>query len=102
APPAPRPAPPAPRWLDRSEVPAADVETEKDIYRNQVLDKPANIVENILKGKIEKFYADTCLVNQAFVKEPKTNITQLVAETAKAVGTTVAIKRFARFQLGAA
>jgi elongation factor Ts len=92
----------APRWLDRAEVPAADVETEKDIYRKQVEGKPANIVENILAGKIEKFYGDTCLINQPFVKEPKMTITQLVADTAKAVGTTITVKRFVRFQLGAA
>jgi len=92
----------APRWLDRSEVPAAEVEAEKDIYRTQVEGKPANIIENILAGKIEKFYGDTCLVNQPFVKEPKMTVTQLVADTAKAVGTTVAVKRFVRFQLGAA
>jgi elongation factor Ts len=92
----------APRWLDRTEVPAADIETEKDIYRKQVEGKPANIVENILKGKIEKFFADTCLINQAFVKEPKMSITQLVDDTAKAIGTPLAVKRFARFQLGAA
>ena len=92
----------APRWLDRTEVPAADVEAEKDIYRKQVEGKPANIVENILAGKIEKFYADTCLVNQPFVKEPKMSVTQLVNDTAKAVGTTVAVKRYVRFQLGAA
>jgi len=92
----------APRWLDRTEVPAADIENEKDIYRVQVAGKPANIVENILAGKIEKFFGDTCLINQPFVKEPKMTITQLVADTAKVIGTTVTVKRFIRFQLGAA
>ena len=91
----------APRWLDRTEVPEAEIETEKDIYRSQIEGKPANIVENILKGKIEKFFADSCLVNQPFVKEPKMSITQLVDDTAKAIGTTIAVKRFVRFQLGA-
>ncbi len=92
----------APRFLDRTEVPAADVEAEKEIYRKQIEGKPANIVENILKGKIEKFYSDICLINQPFVKEPKMSVTQLVGDTAKAVGTTITVKRFVRFQLGAA
>ena len=92
----------APRWLDRSEVPASEIENEKDIYRAQVEGKPANIVENILKGKIEKFFGDTCLINQPFVKEPKMTITQLVADAAKAVGTALTVKRYVRFQLGAA
>jgi len=91
----------APRWLDRTEVPEAEIEAEKEIYRNQIEGKPANIVENILKGKIEKFFADTCLVNQPFVKEPKMSITQLTDDTAKAIGTTIAAKRYVRFQLGA-
>ena len=91
----------APRWLDRTEVPEAEIEAEKEIYRAQIEGKPANIVENILKGKIEKFFADSCLVNQPFVKEPKMSITQLVDDTAKAIGTTIAVKRYVRFQLGA-
>jgi len=91
----------APRFLVPEEVPADVVEAEKDIYRNQVQGKPANIVENILKGKIQKFYSDICLVHQAFVKEPKQSITDIVNACAKATGDTVTIKRFVRFQLGA-
>jgi elongation factor Ts len=93
----------APRYLVSEEVPADVVEAEKDIYRNQLAEqkKPANIIENILKGKIQKFYSDICLVHQAFVKEPKLSITDIVNACAKATGDTVTIKRFVRFQLGA-
>jgi len=91
----------APRYLVPEEVPADVVEGEKDIYRNQVQGKPENIVESILKGKIEKFYADVCLTRQPFVKEPKQSITDIVDACAKATGDTVTIKRFVRFQLGA-
>ncbi|MEI6646341.1 MAG: translation elongation factor Ts [bacterium] len=92
----------APRYLVSEEVPADVVEAEKDIYRNQLAEqkKPANIIENILKGKIQKFYSDICLVHQAFVKEPKLSITDIVNACAKATGDTVTIKRFVRFQLG--
>jgi elongation factor Ts len=93
----------APRYLVSEEVPADVVEAEKDIYRNQLAEqkKPANIVENILKGKIQKFYSDICLIHQPFVKEPKLSITDIVNACAKATGDTVTIKRFVRFQLGA-
>ncbi|MEI7945238.1 MAG: translation elongation factor Ts [bacterium] len=93
----------APRYLVPEEVPADVVEAEKDIYRNQLAEqkKPANIIENILKGKIQKFYSDICLIHQPFVKEPKLSITDIVNACAKATGDTVTIKRFVRFQLGA-
>lgn len=93
----------APRYLVSEEVPSDVVEAEKDIYRNQLAEqkKPANIIENILKGKIQKFYSDICLIHQPFVKEPKLSITDIVNACAKATGDTVTIKRFVRFQLGA-
>ncbi len=90
-----------PRYVNSSEVPANIVEAEKDVYRKQVEGKPANIVENILKGKIQKFYSEVCLIDQPFVKEPKQSITQVVADAAKKAGDTITITRFVRFQLGA-
>lgn len=91
----------APRWLNPEEVPADVVEAEKDIYRNQVQGKPENIIENILKGKVQKFYSDVCLIHQPFVKEPKQSITDVVNACAKATGDEIEIKRFVRYQLGA-
>jgi elongation factor Ts len=93
----------APRYLVPEEVPAEIIEAEKDIYRNQLAEqkKPANIMEGILKGKIQKFYGDVCLIHQPFVKEPKQTITDIVNACIKATGDTVTIKRFVRFQLGA-
>jgi len=92
----------APRWLVPEDVPAEVVEAEKDIYRNQIQGKPANIVENILKGKIQKYYSEVCLVHQPFVKEPKQTVTDIVKACEKATGDTVTVKRFVRYQLGAA
>ncbi|MBM4165191.1 MAG: translation elongation factor Ts [Lentisphaerae bacterium] len=91
-----------PRYVKSSEVPAADIEAEKDIYRKQVEGKPANIVESILKGKIQKFFSEICLIDQPFVKEPKQTITQVVNDAAKKAGDTITVTRFVRFQLGAA
>ena len=97
----------APRWVDRSQADPSVVESEMNLYRQQLAEqnKPAAMIENILKGKINKFYTDVCLVDQLFVKNgpgEKTTISQLMQKVAKETGDTISIKRFARFQLGAA
>ena len=89
-----------PASLDRSGVPAQLVEDEKALFLKQVEGKPANIVEGILKGKLNKFYAQICLLEQAFVKEDKISITQLLEAKSKEIGDTVTIKRYTRWQLG--
>lgn len=93
----------APAYLVPAEVPANLIEAEKDIYRNQLKEekKPENIMENILKGKINKFFSEICLVDQPFVKEPKMSITDIVKACEKDCGDTIKIKKFVRFQLGA-
>ncbi len=92
----------APRYLDETEVPESELESEKEVYRAQVKDKPANIIEGILRGKLKKHFAEVCLVDQAYIMEPKMTVTDLVKQTEKDVGDTIAIKRFVRFQLGVA
>lgn len=92
----------APRWLVSADVPADVIANEKDIYRTQVVGKPANIVEKILDGKIKKFFGEVCLVDQVFVKDTALTISALVNATAKKVDDTIAIRRFVRYQLGAA
>ena len=94
----------APRWLDGASVPADVIAAEKDIYRTQVTGKPANIIEKILDGKIRKFFGEVCLVDQIFVKDEAKSktIAQLVAETGKQVGDALTVRRFVRYQLGAA
>jgi elongation factor Ts len=93
----------APAYLTCDEVPAEIIEAEKDIYRNQMKgeNKPENIMENILKGKVKKFFSEVCLVDQPFVKEPKLSVTDLVNACSKECDDTIVIKRFVRFQLGA-
>ncbi len=90
----------APQYLNRDEVPAELVEEEKDIARKQLEGKPENIMENILKGKINKFYSQICFIEQGFVKEEKVSITDLLAEKGKVLGDTLTVKRYVRFQLG--
>ena len=89
-----------PLCVVRSEVPAAAIEREKAIYREEVKGKPDNIVEKILLGKLEKFYQAQCLTEQSFIKEDKKSVKTLLGEVSKQIGDTVQIKQFVRFQLG--
>jgi len=91
-----------PASLDRSGVPAQLVEDEKALFAKQVEGKPANIVEGILTGKLNKFYSQICLIEQMFVKDDKISITQLLESKGKEIGDTVTIKRYTRWQLGEA
>ncbi|MBI4793614.1 MAG: translation elongation factor Ts [Deltaproteobacteria bacterium] len=89
--------------IKREDVPEALLAREKDIYAKQALDtgKPANIVEKIVAGKIDKFYADSCLLEQQYVKNPDLSVQDLLNEIVATLGENIAIKRFARFQVGA-
>lgn len=93
-----------PQFLSREEVPPDVLERERQIYRAQVSDKPAHVVEKIIQGKLEKFYTDTCLLDQIFIKDPdqKKKIQELVADKIAKLGENIIIRRFARFQLGEA
>src|ERR1700744_6272163 len=87
--------------VDRSTVPAATLDRERAIYREQVpAGKPANIVEKIVDGKLEKFYSTICLVDQAFIKNPDQTISQLVTAKSKELSDTLVIRRFLRFMVG--
>jgi elongation factor Ts len=90
----------APEFLNRDEVPADKVEEEKSIFRKQLEGKPENIIENILTGKINKFFSQICLLEQGFVKEDKISITELIAAKSKELSDTIGIKRYVRYQLG--
>jgi elongation factor Ts len=92
-----------PRYISRDEVPPELIEKEKEIYRAQLADsgKPANIIDKILPGKLEKgFFAQYCLLDQPFVKDDKLAIGQLVTEMISKFGENLIIRRFSRFQLG--
>jgi len=89
-----------PRWLVPGEVPADALEAERAIYREQVKDKPAQVIEKIVEGKVRKYYEEVCLVEQGFVKEPKKQVKTLLAELGKQLGDTLGIRAFVRFQLG--
>ena len=91
-----------PLYVSREDVPAAVIEREKAIYREQALaaGKPEKILDRIAEGKLEKYYGDFCLVEQAFIRDPDRRVRDLLKEMAAKAGTDVRIGRFARFQVG--
>jgi elongation factor Ts len=91
-----------PVYVTREDIPQEVIEKEKNIYAAQITNKPANIIDKIVQGKLEKFYEDTCLLDQTFVKDPeqKKKIKDLVVESIAQLGENIILKRFVRFQLG--
>lgn len=90
-----------PVCVSRESVPAALVAREREVYRGQVPPgKPANIIEKIVDGKMDKFYSTSCLLDQAFIKNPDQTITQLVNEKNKALGEKIVLRRFIRYMVG--
>ncbi len=92
----------APSGLNREDIPAELVEAEKEIFRKQMENenKPADIIEKIITGKLGKFYSEQCLTEQGFVKDPSVSIKELVAQVAKETGSDIAIQRFTRVSIG--
>ncbi|HXI13041.1 MAG TPA: translation elongation factor Ts [Thermoanaerobaculia bacterium] len=91
-----------PRFVGRDEVTQKDLDTEKEIARDQAIKsgKPEAVVEKIVNGKMEKFYGEACLLEQPFIKDDKLTITQLLDQQGKKSGTGFKVKRFSRFKLG--
>jgi elongation factor Ts len=92
----------APLGVDKDTVPAEVVERERAIFVEQVRasGKPEAMIEKIVTGKVDAYYKDVALLHQMWVREPKTPISQVVADAGKQVGAPIRVKRFARFQLG--
>jgi len=90
-----------PACLNRESVPEDVVAAERDIFAKQMQDKPANILENIINGKMNKFYSQNCLLEQEFVKDPDMSVTDLIDSVAKKVGDEIEVTRYVRYQVGA-
>lgn len=91
-----------PLYLFREDVPSGVLEKEKEIYRNQALQtgRPEKVIDKILEGKMEKFYAEVCLMEQSYVREPELTIKSLLDAHIGKIGENMVIRRFCRFQLG--
>ncbi|MHC4334347.1 MAG: translation elongation factor Ts [Planctomycetota bacterium] len=89
-----------PLALDRDSLDPVVIEREKAIFAEQVTGKPENIIEKIVQGKLKKFYAENCLLDQAFVKDDKKSVAQVLADAAKQAGGEAKITKFVRFEVG--
>ena len=92
-----------PAYVSREDVPATVLEKEREIYREQMADqkKPPQVLDKIIEGKLEKFFAEQCLLEQGFIKDPGgKKVKDLVDEVNAKTRERVVVKRFARFQVG--
>ncbi len=91
-----------PLYVSESNVPDNVIAKEKEIYAEQLKKsgKPENILENIINGKLKKFYSEACLLNQTFFKDDKNTINDLLTEMIHKIGENIVIKRFVRYQVG--
>ena len=89
-----------PRCVKREEVPSGVIEQERQIYASQAEGKPAAVIGKIVDGKLEKFFKEACLLEQAYVRDPNKTINDLLVEAALQMGEKIEVRRFVRFQLG--
>jgi elongation factor Ts len=92
----------SPRYVKREEVAPEELEREKEIHRRQALDsgKPEKIVDKIVEGKLDRFYSEVCLVEQAFIKDPDRKVGDLIQDAVARMGENIQVRRFVRYQLG--
>lgn len=91
-----------PKWVRREDVPADAIEKEKDVYRGQMegQNKPANVIDKIIEGKLGSFYSQFVLLDQPFVRDDKFTISQLVAQASAKTGENIQVSRFVRMRVG--
>jgi elongation factor Ts len=89
-----------PLYVSRDRVPASVIAREREIYQDQVKGKPENVVGKIVEGKLDKYFASVCLVDQPFIKDPDHTIKDLVSRKISELGENIVIRRFSRFVVG--
>ena len=92
----------SPQWVTREDVPAEELDRERKIAEEQAREqgKPEKVVPKIVEGKLQAYYKEVCLMEQPFIKDDTRTIGDLISEAAAKVGENIAVRRFARFQLG--
>ncbi|MBU1043443.1 MAG: translation elongation factor Ts [Candidatus Omnitrophica bacterium] len=90
----------SPLYLNKEDVPQALIDKEKEIISSQTGDKPPNVVEKMVEGKINKFYQEVCLLEQTFVKDDKLKIKDYLNSIIAKIGENIRIRRFTRYQIG--
>lgn len=92
----------SPLYVKRDEVPSSALDAEKEVLMNQAREsgKPENVLEKIVEGRIDKFYAQICLLEQPFIKDMNKTVEELLKETIGKIGENIQVRRFSRYQLG--
>ena len=92
----------SPLYVKREDIPQEVIEKEKEIYRAQMKDsgKPANVIDKIVEGKIEKYYKDVCLIEQQFIKDDSKTVDMIIKEKIAKLGENIVVRRFAKFVVG--
>jgi elongation factor Ts len=90
----------SPSYVSREEVPAHILEREKNVLKDSIKNKPDNVVEKILQGKLEKFYSEVCLLDQPFVKDDKITIRDYLNQLIGKIAENIVVRRFVRLQVG--
>ena len=91
----------APRWVAREDVPAEVVGQERELYQRKAEQdgKPAQAIPKIVEGQVEAFYKDNCLLEQAYIRDPKTPVKDLIATTVAKLQENITVRRFSRFSI---
>jgi elongation factor Ts len=91
-----------PQYVRREDVPAEVIEREKDIYRAEMTNsgKPAQVIDRIVEGKLDKWYQESCLLNQPYIKNPDVTIENLLIDSISALGENIRVSRFERLEVG--
>lgn len=91
-----------PRYVSKEDVPEAVLEEERAVYRGQIEgNKPPQVVERIVEGKLAKFYEEVCLLEQPYIRQPERKVKDLVTDLIAQVGENIVVRRFVRYELGA-
>jgi elongation factor Ts len=89
-----------PLYVSREQVPQESIERERDIFKAQITGKPQAVINKIVEGKLEKYFATVCLLDQAFVKNPDQTIRELVSSKIAELGENIVVRRFTRYAVG--
>jgi elongation factor Ts len=89
-----------PLYVSRDQVPSELIKKEKELYREQASDKPPQVIDRIVEGKLEKFFESSCLLEQPFIKNPEIKVQDYLGEVAAKLGENIVIRRFVRYVLG--
>lgn len=89
-----------PEYVSSEDVPEEIVNKEKEIIKTQIKDKPENVIDKIVEGKLKKYYSQVCLLEQPYIKDPDLTIRDLVTQTIAKIGENIVIRRFVRYEVG--